>query len=83
MYQLGNGIIESHAMNEIKLTYKTRRQIADELGLSYATLRRRIRSKKIPISKGKLLTPEEQRLIYATLYWPPAVDRATYEALEQ
>jgi hypothetical protein len=44
-------------------TFKTRAQMASELGISYQTLRRLIKEKNLPISSHKLLSPTEQELI--------------------
>jgi hypothetical protein len=45
-------------MNEVS-TFKTRQQLAIELGISYATFWRKIKSAKIDLPKG-LICPQKQ-----------------------
>lgn len=45
------------------LKVKTRQELANELGVSYHTLRRRIKDHSLNISPRKYLSPKEQKLI--------------------
>jgi hypothetical protein len=49
------------------LQVQTRKAFAEHLGFSYDTLRRRIKEKNITLSKGKMLTPKEQRMLLKAL----------------
>lgn len=49
-------------------TFKTRTEMASELGISYQTLRRLIKKKQLPISSHKLLSPRDQEIIRKSFF---------------
>lgn len=55
-----------------KTSHMTRKELANELGISYTTLYRRLRSnkEKLGISNNRLLMPEEVLRIYRLLKFP-------------
>lgn len=59
---------------------KTRKQIADEYGISTITLRRRLKKLKVPLPSGNLL-PAHQRLVYERLGYPQGVKHTAYQAI--
>lgn len=56
-------------MNDHSLIAKTRRQIADEYGISPRTLKRRCEKNGIDLPSG-LIYPKDILLIYKKLGWP-------------
>ncbi len=49
---------------------KTRQEIAHDMGISYSSLRRRIRDKCPDIPVRKLLSPSEAKQVYKCLGYP-------------
>jgi predicted site-specific integrase-resolvase len=51
----------------MRIGFKTKQQVADEFSISYSTLYRYLKKGEIKVSKNKLLSPLEYKIIYEYL----------------
>jgi DNA invertase Pin-like site-specific DNA recombinase len=63
--------------NTITIKAKTRQEIADLLGISTDTLRRRIKENGIVLPHG-LVSPQQQKLVFDALWYPAAHPKEAY-----
>ncbi len=62
------------------ISFKTRKQICAELGISPSTLRRKLQRLNIKLPAGDV-SPKDQKKIYETFGFPPMVRKEDYTNL--
>jgi hypothetical protein len=57
------------------LQQQTRKAIAAHLHISYDTLKRRAKAKQLSLPKGRMLTPDEQRILLKEIGYHSLLER--------